>query len=55
MIQAEKLWMDWTPEMFADCKGTFSVWSTRLMLHLVNSMLIGFAEKGEDPEKKKSL
>ncbi|KAL9973533.1 hypothetical protein ACROYT_G020002 [Oculina patagonica] len=55
-IQADKIWVDWTPGMLADCKaGTNSVWVTNLMLHFVNSMLFGFAEKREDIEKKKLL
>ncbi|KAL9973532.1 hypothetical protein ACROYT_G020001 [Oculina patagonica] len=57
-IQADKMWVDWTPEMLAYCKPSNSlapVWIPNLMLHIVNSTLIGFAEKGEDIEKKKSL
>ena len=54
MVQAEKIWIDWTPEMFAGC-GALSGLITKVVMYFVNSMLFGFAEKGEDTEKKKAL
>lgn len=54
MVQAEKIWLDWTPGMFAGCSA-ITVLITKVVLCFVNSILLGFAEKGEDTEKKKSL
>ncbi|XP_020629822.1 methyltransferase-like protein 7A [Orbicella faveolata] len=54
MVQVEKIWLDWTPGMFAGCSA-ITVLITKVVLCFVKSILFGFAEKGEDTEKKKSL
>ena len=54
MVQAEKIWLDWTPEMFAGCSA-IAVLFTKLVWCVISSILLGFAEKGEDTEKKKAL
>ena len=54
MVQAEKMWIDWTPDMFAACTAiTFLI--TKVVLYFANSIILGFAEKGEDTEKKKTM
>ena len=55
MIQAEKILVDLTPEMFSECKSTTSILITKLVLRFVNSIVFGFAEKGESSENRKSL
>lgn len=55
MIQAEKILVDLTPEMFSECKSTTSILITKLVLRFVNSIVFGFVEKGESSENKKSL
>lgn len=54
MVQAETTWLDWTPDMFAGF-GAITVLIAKVVLCIVNSILLGFAEKGEDTEKKKAL
>ena len=54
MVQAEKIWLEWTPGMFAGCSA-ITVLFTKVVLCLISSILLGFAEKGEDTEKKKAL
>ena len=54
MVQAEKMWLDWTPDMFAGCTA-MTVFFSKIVLYIVNSILLGFAEKGEEAEKKKAL
>ena len=51
MVQAEKIWLDWTPEVRATLNDAFS----RIALRLINVMTFGFAEKGQDTEGKKVL
>ena len=54
MVQTENIWLDWTTDMFAGCSA-ITVLITKVVLWFVNSILLGFAEKGEETEKKKSL
>ena len=43
-VQAEKTWLNWSPEMFTGF-DTLSVWSSRFVLSCINSVIFGFAEK----------
>ena len=46
MMQTEKVWLDWTPEMFSG--GTLTVLYVRMfMMPVISSMIVGFAEKGK--------
>ena len=54
MVQTEKIWLDWTPDMFAGCSA-ITVFFSKVVLCFVNAILLGFAEKGEDTDKKKAL
>lgn len=54
MVEAEKLWVEWSPDMFAGCSA-IKVLLTKIALCFVKSILLGFAEKGETTEKKKAL
>lgn len=54
MVQAEKIWLDYTPDMFAGCSAITALF-TKVILCFIKSILLGFAEKGGDTEKKKSL
>ena len=54
MVQAEKMWLDWTPDMFAGSTA-ITVFFSKVALYFINSMLHGFAEKAEETEKKKAL
>jgi len=48
MVQAEKVWLDCTPEMFSECSGTFTLLCVRMfMMPVLRSMIVGFAEKGK--------
>ena len=51
MVQAEKIWLDWTPEVYATLNDVFS----SIGLRMINVMTFGFAEKGQDTEGKKVL
>lgn len=53
MVEAEKIWLDWSPEMFVG--SATSTFISRVCLCFINSILLGFAGKGEDTEKKKEL
>ena len=54
MVEAEKMWLDWTPEMITGSSAT-SAFFSRVCLCFISSILLGFAGKGEDTEKKKEL
>ena len=53
LVQSEKIWPNWTPERFSE-KASFD-WCTKFKLYIINSMLVGFAEKGQCSEEKKLL
>ena len=50
MVQSETTSANVTPEMFSGCGNIFIIWRARICLSIVNSILVGFAEK--DEEKK---
>ena len=47
MVQAEKIWLDWNPEMFSGNGDTFTVMGARILMPLITSIIVGFAEKGK--------
>lgn len=52
MVQAEKIWVTCSPEMFTG--GTFrSIWNSSVIMRVINSVLFGFAENGEYTTKTK--
>ena len=53
LVQSVKTWPSWSPEKYSE-KHSFD-WGTRLILYIINSMLVGFAEKGKTAEEKKHL
>ena len=56
MVNSEKISANLTAEMFSGCEADmFSVWTARIRLSIVNSILVGFAEKERCAEEKKLL
>ena len=55
IVQSEKLFSNFTPEMFSGCENIFLIWISRILLSIVNSILVGFAEKEQFTEEKKLL
>lgn len=56
MVNSEKTSANLTAEMFSGCEsGFFSLWIARICLSIVNSILVGFAEKESCTEEKKLL
>lgn len=51
MVQAEKIWVQWTPKIYAATKDALS----RIGLFIFSSVVFGFAEKGRGTEEKKVL
>jgi len=45
MVQSKKVWANCSPSMYSECKDTFSVWHTKILLYFVDFILVGFAEK----------
>ena len=55
-MNSEKISANLTAEMFSGCEADmFSVWTARIRLSIVNSILVGFAEKERCAEEKKLL
>ena len=46
MVQAEKIWANWAPEMYFGSKRISLDWHTMFILYFSNSVLVGFSEKG---------
>ena len=46
MVQAEKRQINWDTEVLSGSGDTLAVWGTRMLLPVINSFIIGFAEKG---------
>ena len=56
MVNSEKSSANLTAEIFSGCEADmFSLWTARIRLFIVNSILVGFAEKGSCTEEKKLL
>ena len=56
MVQAEKRSTNWTPEMFSGCEAdAYSVWTAKIRMYVVNTILVGYAEKEQFAEEKKLL
>ena len=47
MVQAEKMWVDWSPELFSRFADTITVFGVRMIMPVCSSMIVGFAEKGK--------
>lgn len=55
MVRSEKTAANLTPEIFSECSDSLSFWGARIRLSVVNSILVGFAEKEQFTEEKKML
>jgi len=56
MVNSEKISANLTTEIFSGCEADmFSLWTARIRMSIVNSILVGFAEKGCYTEEKKLL
>ena len=56
MVNSEKSSANLTAEIFSGCEtDIFSLWTARICLSIVNSILVGFAEKETCTEEKKLL
>ena len=56
MVNSEKISANLTTEIFSGCEADmFSLWTARIRMSIVNSILVGFAEKECYTEEKKLL
>ena len=56
VVKSEKSSANLTAEIFSGCEADrFSLWTARIRMSIVNSILVGFAEKDSCPEEKKIL
>jgi len=47
MVQAEKIWLDWNPEMFSENGDTVTVLGARMCMPLITFVILGLQKRGK--------